>query len=86
LGDNGPFEHRLEGATIIILAFVPITTTYWFLCLTYDFKNLPLLLNYVGLELVVMQVVAKYEHETFIILQEKMKLMYYNNKIHEIVN
>lgn len=28
-----------------------------------------------------MQVVAKYEHETFIILQEKMKLMYYNNKI-----
>jgi len=71
LGDNGPFEHSLEGATIIILAFVPITTTYWFLCLTYDLKNLPLILNYVGLELVVMQVVAKYEHETFIILQEK---------------
>jgi hypothetical protein len=35
--------------------------------------------------LVVMQVVAKYDHETFIILQEKMKLMYYNNKFDEIV-
>jgi hypothetical protein len=49
------------------------------------FKNLQFVLNYMGLESVV-QVVAKYDHETFIIQQETMKLMYYNNKIDGIVN
>lgn len=50
-----------------------LSPTCWFLCLTYDLQNLPLVLNYEGLELVVIQFVAKYDHETFI-LQEKMKL------------